>query len=758
MHEEFESRILKLLKQPDYRPLTLKKLAAVFETNEQDYPTLRASVKSLVNEGKIELRADKTLALPGSSKLGTIVGTFKRTARGFGFVRPIQAVGREQDIFVSAQDSGDASTGDEVSVKIKGRGPRAAGGPAKEGRIVKVINRARGQFVGTYFEKAGKAFVRPDGGQFRDPILVGDPGAKRAQPNDKVAFEMVRYPSSDRGGEGVITEVLGARGQPGVDTLSVLRAFSIPDEFEPEVLEEARKLAEKFDESDIGGRLDLRETLVVTIDPATAHDFDDAISLSRDERGFWNLGVHIADVGHFVREGSALDKSAQKRGTSVYLPGRVVPMLPEVLSNGLASLQAGRARYTMSAFLQFDAEGRRTHHEFTRSVIRVARRFTYEEAFHLMMHPEAEAPEVSAEIRALLARMLELARILRKRRMARGALELVMPEVEVELDADGRVAGAHLASDDESHQVIEEFMLAANEAVAEHLSENKIDFLRRVHPDPEPSKLLQFAEFVGHLGCPIDQPQSRFELQRVLAWSNDRPERHAVHFGLLRSLKQATYTIEPEEHFALASANYCHFTSPIRRYPDLQVHRQLAAWLAHKKPRSRPDELAALAEHCTRAERRAEAAERDLIRIKLLTYLEPKIGMDCHAVVIGVEDFGVFCQLVELPVEGLLHVTNLGDDFYYLEPQTHTLVGRRSGRKFRLGDRIEVRIARVDVDRRELDLVTTDTELHRMPANPTRRGRPPIVRSEQSRPQARGKSAKTGRTGRGKPSRKKKRR
>jgi len=311
----------------------------------------------------------------------------------------------------------------------------------------------------------------------------------------------------------------------------------------------------------------------------------------------------------------------------------------------------------------------------------------------------------------MVAAMLELAMILRRRRFARGALELNLPEIAIELGEQGQVSGAHLAVNDQSHQVIEAFMLAANEAVAAYLTENHAGFLRRVHPDPDPHKLDSFAEFVRSLGLSLELPQSRFELQRILRETAGKPEEYAVHFGLLRSLKQAVYTPEHEGHYALASDDYCHFTSPIRRYPDLQVHRQLTTLLEGKKPRSNADELFVLGEHCTRTERRAEAAERELIRIKLLTHLEARIGETFHAIVVGVEDFGIFCRLVELPVEGLIHVTSLADDYYYLESGTHTLIGRSSGRRHRLGDRTAVRVAHVDLDRRELDLVLADAPL-----------------------------------------------
>lgn len=710
----FIDKVLKLVSEPEYRGLTLKAMARRFKIDVDDYAEFRAAVKALVKEGRLDLAKDKTLRKPDTA--GLIIGVYKRSAKGFGFVRPHNTKERADQIYIPPNAGRDASSGDEVAVKITKR-PKSPG-MNLEGRVVQVLARASGVFVGTYFEQVAAGFVKVDGTTFHDPIYVGDPGAKGAKPGDKVAIEMVRYPTPYEEGEGVITEVLGPRGQPGVDTLSVIRAFDIPDKFDDDTLEDARKQAKAFQPERVDHRRDFRDTLTVTIDPVNARDFDDAISLTRDDEGYWTLCVHIADVSHFVRPGSPLDHSARLRGTSVYLPDRVIPMLPEVLSNSLASLQAGHPRYTVTALLEFNPEGIRTAMSFARSVICVTHRFTYENAFAVMKNPEA-AP-VAPEIVALLGRMLELATILRKRRFARGALELNMPEVEIDLGEQGEVVGAHLSGHDESHQVIEEFMLAANEAVATHLTDANAGFLRRGHADPEPNKLEDFGEFARSLGLELDQPQSRFELQRILAETADKPEAHAVHYGLLRSLKQATYTPEPEGHYALASDNYCHFTSPIRRYPDLQVHRQLTALIEGKKPKGGHDDLLVLAEHCTRTERRSEAAERELIRVKLLTHLAGRIGESFHAIITGVQDFGLFCQLIELPADGLIHVTSLSDDYYYLEGGTHTLIGRRSGRRYRLGDRIEVSVAHVDIDRRELDLVVAGSVARASAARPGR--------------------------------------
>ncbi|AGA25526.1 ribonuclease R [Singulisphaera acidiphila] len=753
-------KVLDLVSEADYKPMTLKAMSRRLGIDPEDYPAFRAAVKGLIKDGRLEIAKDKRLSKPHTK--GTIIGLFRRSAKGFGFVRPHTSKEKTDQIYIPVDQSRDASSGDEVAVKITKRpkGPRMN----VEGRIVQILARASGIFVGTYFEELGAGFVRVDGTTFGAPIYVGDPGAKGAKPADKVAIEMVSYPTPYAAGEGVISEILGPRGQPGVDTLGVIRAFNIPDTFDEETLSEARKLGKQFSETEIGERLDLRTTLTVTIDPATARDFDDAITLSRDDRGFWSLGVHIADVSHFVQPGSDLDRTARQRGTSVYLPDRVIPMLPEVISNSLASLQAGKVRYTVSALLEFNADGIRTGLSFARSAIKVDHRFSYEQAITVMKEPEAEHEGVTPEVARMLGAMLELAQILRRRRFERGALELNMPAVEVDLGDQGEVVGAHLASNDESHQVIEDFMLAANEAVATFLTEKHAGFLRRTHADPEPTKLDAFAEFARSLGLEIENPQSRFELQRILIETAGKPEEYAVHYGVLRSLKQAVYTPEPEGHFALASENYCHFTSPIRRYPDLQVHRQLTTLLEGKRPKSDHDELTVLADHCTKTERRAEAAERELVKIKLLTYLESRIGESFQAIIIGVEEFGLFCRIVNLPVDGLVHITSLADDYYYLEFETHTLIGRRSGRRYRLGDRIEVRITRIDIDRRELDLapaevLEAESRPKRSEATPStpeaRRARPPassLAKAARSKPSPKDskKKTKNGKRGKGK--------
>jgi ribonuclease R len=708
--DTLERRLLELVSQPGYRPSKPRLLAKQLKLGDEGARDLKRAIKNLVKLGRLRYGANHLVAPPDSAPASAagggyrVTGVFRRAEAGFGFVRPAGSApgaDRTHDIYIAAKDTLDAATGDTVLVRLTGK--TQARRPNPEGQIVEIIERETHQFVGTYFELSGSAYVRVDGAPFSQPVLLGDPGAKNARPDDKVVIEMVRFPTHVHAGEGVVVEVLGPSGAPGVDTLSIIREFNLPGEFAEDAIAESRHQADRFDESIPAIRADLTGLVTITIDPVDARDFDDAVSLERDDKGYWKLGVHIADVSHFVRPKSALDREAHHRGTSTYLPDRVIPMLPEIISNGLASLQPDRVRYTKSVFIEFTPDGVPLATQPTSAAIKSRRRFTYEEVDSYLADPAAWRSKLEPKVHKLLGQMRELAAILRARRQRRGGLELTMPEVKVDLDNVGRVAGAHLVENTESHKIIEDFMLAANEAVAELLAKADLHFLRRVHMAPDPRKLKALTEFVAGLGYPVESLESRFELQKLLADVAGQPDERAVNYALLRSLQRAIYSPEEEGHYALASECYCHFTSPIRRYPDLTVHRLLEAHMHGKKPRIDFGELAVLGEHCSDRERRSEEAERELTKVKLLEYLSTRIGMTMEAVVTGVEEFGLFVQGIELPAEGLVHVTSLADDFYRYDRAAHTLAGHRSGNSYRLGDQVFVTVARVDVDRRELD-------------------------------------------------------
>ncbi len=694
-------QILAAVGRRSYHPLKPKALARKIGVPAPQYHDFRHALRELVHEGRLEFGRNHTVRPVAPH--GTVTGTYHRTSTGTGYVKPHLVDGQPgKEIRVAEEHGLDAATGDVVLVKVLRRPNRPDLNPT--GKVVRVVERASRQFVGTYFERDGQGYVRVDGTVFSHSIAVGDPGAKGARPDDKVVFEMVSFPSPEGRGEGVLTEVLGPRGKPGVDTLSVIRAYNLPDEFPEDALEEAREAAAAFRENDLDGREDFTRDLVVTVDPADARDFDDAVSVTRDpDSGHWTLTVHIADVGHFAPPSGALDREARKRGTSVYLPQRVLPMFPEVISNHLASLQQGKLRYVKTVVIEFTPAGAKTDVRFANGAIKVRRRFSYEQVFALLTAEGPPDGAVPPDVQALLLRMRDLAMLLRKRRTKRGALELNLPETRLEYDEQGRVTGGHYRSHDVSHQIIEEFMLAANEAVAEHLAGLDVAFLRRVHPDPDPHKLAAFAHFARSLGYKMHTDVDRFALQRILERSSDRPDHYAVHYALLRSMKQAVYSPADEGHYALASEDYCHFTSPIRRYPDLTVHRLLDRWLRKRRVGSDGTELAALGEHCSKTERRAEAAERELVKVKLLTYMSDRVGEELDAIVTGVADYGFFAMAEKLPVEGLVHVSTLSEDFYHYDEAAHTLTGRRKRRTYRLGDRVRVAVVRVDLPRRQLD-------------------------------------------------------
>ena len=742
--DDLEAKILTYIKRVGYQPIKPRVLAKNLGLDKEQAGELKHTVKRLVKNGVLAWGEKHLVKLadPVSKQPSKgVLDIFRRTSAGYGFVRPrgVASVGRENDIYIAHDKARDAANGDLVAVRIK---PGSRGENRISGEVTQIVERDTHQFVGVYFEKAGSGYVQVDGSVFSQPVDVGDPGAKSAAPGDKVVIEMVRFPSHVHDGEAVIIEVLGQRGDPGVDTLSIIREFGLPEEFPEEALEVSRRQATQFDESVGDSRRDFTATTVITIDPVDARDFDDAISLERLENGHWNLGVHIADVSYFVPEGTALDDEARERATSVYLPDRVIPMLPEIISNNLASLQPNRVRYTKTAVIEFTPDAARIGSELYNGAIKSSRRFTYEEVDSYLEDPEAWRGKLTPAVHELLGSMHELAMTLRRRRLERGAIELNLHDVKVDLDRRGEVVGAHLELNTVSHQIIEEFMLAANEAVADELHKNEVHFLRRIHPQPDPRKLRALTEFVNEIGITSESLESRFEIKRVIAAVANQPEEHAVNFAVLRSMAKAVYSPEVEKHYALNSENYCHFTSPIRRYPDLTVHRQVAALIAGKRPVGDFEHMMMLGEHCSEREQRAEKAERELTKVKLLTYLSRRVGEQMDALITGVERFGFFAQGFELPAEGLVHISSLHDDLYRYDSRSHSLVGNREGNAFRLGDRVRVEVARVDIDRRALDfrLVKHGKSI--------KSSRPPIKTpsSKKSSTAPKGRGAKKGRT------------
>jgi len=769
-HDEIKNGIIDIVTQANYRPMKPKGFAQVLGIEETQIKDVRKVVRQMINADEL-VYGDKHLIWPGPAIHGAglvekeeavavplpadddwleevhntekpkpkapvvvptskkvpelshlIVGTFRRTDHGNGFVRPRDILDKADyasDFFVPAEFAGDAASGDIVAIELldKTKALRRGGssdGKGPQGRVVKILERETHRFVGTYDCDETIAVVEVDCKMFRDPIFVGDPSACSARSGDKVVIDMVRFPTYIRHGEGVVVEVLGPHGTPELDTQLIIRQYGLPTEFPEEVLEAARKEAEEFVEDVPKDRYDATEETTLTIDPPDARDFDDAVSLEIMENDHWRLGVHIADVAHFVKEGKPIDLEARRRGTSVYLPDKVIPMLPEILSNALASLQPDRPRYTKSVWIEFTPDGIPVDVEIKRSVIKSDARLNYDEVTAYLADPKPWLKKWGPDVHALLGRMDKLAMILRKRRVERGAIELTMPEIKLILDDDGHVSGTKLVEHTEAYQIIEEFMLATNEAVARFISQRGLYLLRRVHALPSYAKMKLFAQFVKSLGIrgvtADTLMESRYEIQKLLERVKGTPEQSAVNYALLRSMQKAVYSPDEEGHYALASECYCHFTSPIRRYPDLTVHRLLDQILAGKKPKNDIRALFLLGEECSQAERNAEEAERELTKLKLINFLMKKIGTRMVGNITGVEPYGFYVQGEEIPAEGLIRTKTL-ENRYYFDRDTHTLTSHR-GETFRLGDRLIVEIVSANPDTRRVDFRFVRRLLH----------------------------------------------
>lgn len=693
---------------PSYQPMKPKAIHKSLEMEPEDYPLVRKAVKRLVLQGKLAYGGNHLVVAPemisGDPKLTR--GTFRQAAAGFGFVRPVPTgkLAAVEDIFIPASATGSAMEGDLVQVRVR------SSRRGQEGEVVDILERARRQFAGSFEIKDGCPVVWLDGVTVGSPVDVGDVRGLPVEQGDKVVVELVKFPDGMSAGEGVILEVLGSSKNPAVDTLAVMRQYGLPDEFPDEVIEQARVAADQFVEGEIPeDRRDLTKVPTLTIDPFDARDFDDAISLSRNEKGHWELMVHIADVAHFVPVGSILDEEAKNRATSVYLPDRVIPMLPELISNHLASLQPDKVRMTKSVLMEMTDDGTVVHQEVFNSVIHNDQRLTYEQVDQFLENPEPWKERLSAETFSLLGSMHQLAMVLRGNRNDDGALELHMPEIKIELDKSGKVRGAKITEHTESHQIIEEFMLAANQAVATWLDGLDIPFLHRVHAPPERRKLQKLNQFMRDLGVKCESLESRFEVQRILKSVRGKPTEYAVNYAVLKSMSKAVYQPELEVHYALQFEHYCHFTSPIRRYPDLQVHRTVDRLVRQQKPVADPlPVLITLGHHCSDKEQNAEWAEREIIKIKLLHFLNKRIGESMPGVISGVTPEGFYVRGTKFPAEGFVSVKSLPDDRYRFERRGQVLEGFRGGNRFRLGDELTVKIHEIDLARRVL-LLTVET-------------------------------------------------
>ena len=682
-------------------PMRIHAIGSALKLRGKSVVSLERTMESLERTGRVVRVRGDHYVLPETADLFT--GKLQVHAGGSGHVLAEEQGGR--DLFIPSDHLGTALHGDRVVARLI-RQPRDHGRPRRdprpEGSIIRVVERADAPIVGTLQKTKNFFHVVADDPRFPRNLYV--PSAEGATPGDKVVARLDRWENSHVNPEGRIVEVLGPAGAPGIDMLSIIHKHSLPREFPAPVSIEAERFGGEITAADREGRQDLRERKIITIDPDDARDFDDAIEVQPTEYG-WEVAVHIADVSHYVKTGTALDKESRKRGNSVYLADRVIPMLPENLSNGLCSLRPNEDRLAFSVFAEINRDGTIRHVRFGRSVIRSCARLTYRQALALLQSPPID--EVGRRVHAAW----ECSSTLRKKRFAAGALDLEMPEVKVWLDKEGRPVKLELVENDISHQLIEELMLLANELVARHLKRRKQPNIYRIHEKPEPEKLVEYRELAATYGVKAGDLSHRPELQKLLDGLKGKPYATALKIGLLKSLKRARYSPDPLGHFGLSKSDYSHFTSPIRRYADLLTHRALARDLDPQQAGPSSKELGPVSEHLSTTERAAADAEKESVRLKKLEYFSklaeaPTVGgiaPSFEARVIEARNYGLLVELPDAMMTGLVPVSSMDDDFYQFDGPRSRLIGRHSKRVLRAGDILRVQVARVDTFKQQID-------------------------------------------------------
>ena len=701
--EGFKKEILGYVARRDYSPVKMSALAKSLGVSDDDFEEFKSAVKELRGAGRVVIGSNKLITLPHMS--GKVIGTFRANPKGFGFVIPLEA-NSHGDLFVGPGDTGGAMTGDTVSAKVLKKGMR--GGQMRyNGVIEEVLQRGKNRIVGKLKKFEGQWVIEPDGKEHFEPIVVDDVTAKGAKLNDKVLVEIMTFATDHYLGRGVILEVFGKAGLYESEIMSTIAQHGLPGPFTEKCLDQAREASTGFAPEGGENRDDITDEVIITIDPPDAKDFDDAISLRRNKDGNWVLGIHIADVSTFVTMDSPLDVEAKDRGNSVYLPRKVIPMLPEILSNGICSLQPNQKRFAKSVYITYDDDANILGREYANSVICSKSRLTYLEADGIL---KGHAEGFAGEVVALLKDMETLAKSIEKRRAKKGMLHLELPETELIFDDDGAVIDAEPADDCYPHTMIEMFMVEANEAVASLLDRFNIPFMRRIHPEPEVRISKSASRFVKICGLKIPRQLDRATIQDLLAAVKGKSHSYAVNMYILRSLQKAEYAPLHIGHFALASTTYCHFTSPIRRYADLLVHRLLQCYLEHHLNMIGLEEvlpdtvLTEIGRHITFTEQRATDAERDLKLVLILQLFSTRIGEELDCVVSGLTSFGIFVQCIKFGVEGLIEFGDLGLDEWKFDERNNAVVGVHSGKSVHPGEDMRVKIVAVSVPGRRLTL------------------------------------------------------
>ncbi|WP_062354394.1 ribonuclease R [Bacillus kwashiorkori] len=701
--QKLVEKLLTFMKEEAYKPLTVSELEEALAIG--DSSEFKDFVKALVymeDKGLVVRTRSNRYGLP--EKMNLIRGRLSGHAKGFAFLIP-EETGMD-DIFIPPGELNNAVHGDTVLVRVANE----SSGSRREGTVIRILERGTSQVVGTYVESKNFGFVIPDEKKFNGDIFIPKSASLGAVEGHKVVVKITTYPEGRMSAEGEVIQILGHKNDPGVDILSIIHKHGLPLDFPEEVIEHAHSIEEIIRDEELENRRDLRNEIIVTIDGADAKDLDDAVTVKKLDNGLYKLGVHIADVSHYVTEGSPIDKEAFERGTSVYLVDRVIPMIPHRLSNGICSLNPKVDRLTLSCEMEINDKGEVVSHEIFQSVIKTTERMTYADVNKILVDKDEEIRNKYDALVPMFESMEELAAILRKKRMERGAIDFDFKEAKVLVNEDGHPTDVVIRERSVAERLIEEFMLVANETVAEHFHWLDVPFIYRIHEDPKEDKLQRFFEFITNFGLVVRGKTNTVHpraLQEILDEIEGKPEEMVISTVMLRSMQQAKYYPESLGHFGLSTEFYTHFTSPIRRYPDLIVHRLIRTYLVEGKldEGTQAKWLALLpdiAEHTSKMERRAVDAERETDELKKAEFMEDKIGEEFDGIVSSVTNFGIF---VELPntIEGLVHVSYMTDDYYHYDERQFAMIGERTGNVFRIGDEITVRVLKVDKDEQSID-------------------------------------------------------
>ncbi|MDZ5720680.1 ribonuclease R [Bacillus sp. SXabc123] len=701
--EAFMDKLLSFMKEEAYKPLTVQELEEMLNITEaEEFKELVKALVTLEDKGLIVRTRSDRYGIP--EKMNLIKGKISAHAKGFAFLLPEDT--SLSDVFIPPTELNTAMNGDIVMVRLNSQ----SSGSRQEGTVIRILERAIQRVVGTYTETRNFGFVIPDDKKITSDIFIPKNGKNGAAEGHKVVVKLTSYPEGRMNAEGEIETILGHKNDPGIDILSVIHKHGLPGEFPADAMEQASSTPDTIDEKDLKDRRDLRDQVIVTIDGADAKDLDDAVTVTKLDDGSYKLGVHIADVSHYVTENSPIDKEALERGTSVYLVDRVIPMIPHRLSNGICSLNPKVDRLTLSCEMTINSQGQVTEHQIFQSVIKTTERMTYSDVNKILVDDDEELKQKYEPLVPMFKDMERLAEILRDKRMNRGAVDFDFKEAKVLVDDEGAVKDVVIRERSIAEKLIEEFMLVANETVAEHFHWMNVPFIYRIHEEPNAEKLQKFLEFVTTFGYVVKGTAGNIHpraLQSILDAVRDRPEETVISTVMLRSMKQAKYDPQSLGHFGLSTEFYTHFTSPIRRYPDLIVHRLIRTYLINGKVDEATQEkwaerLPDIAEHTSTMERRAVDAERETDDLKKAEYMLDKIGEEFDGMISSVTNFGMF---VELPntIEGLVHVSFMTDDYYRFDEQHFAMIGERTGNVFRIGDEITVKVVDVNKDERNID-------------------------------------------------------